>query len=111
MEKSNGNEHEVETPEESAAQEMESSDKEYRASAGEQFAPPKERSATNQEPARSRAGRSSGPITKRGKQRSRRNAVKHGIFAKVVLLKDEPSAQFDSLLQGFQNDFRPEGMR
>jgi hypothetical protein len=44
-----------------------------------------------------------------GKERSKRNAVKHGIFAKVVVLENEPSAQFDSLLQGFRDDLRPKG--
>ena len=100
---------EGQTPEQSAAQERESSEKGFPASGGEQFSPSKELSTTNQERAPSRAGRSSGPITKRGKERSRLNALTHGIFATVVLLKGESSAQFDALLQGFRDDFRPEG--
>jgi hypothetical protein len=55
------------------------------------------------------AKKSGGPSTKQGKEKSRRNAVKHGIFAKVVLLHDEPTAQFDNLLQGIRNDLQPEG--
>lgn len=54
--------------------------------------------------------RNGGVRTQRGKERSRRNAVKHGIFAKVVVLDNEPSTQFDLLLQGFRSDFKPEGM-
>jgi hypothetical protein len=50
-----------------------------------------------------------GPRTQRGKQKSKRNALKHGIFSKVVLLKDEQRAEFDSLLRGLRNDFKPEG--
>lgn len=50
-----------------------------------------------------------GPTSKKGKEKSRRNAVKHGIFAKVVLLENEPPAQFDALLQGFRTDLQPEG--
>ena len=50
-----------------------------------------------------------GPSTQRGKERSRRNAVKHGIFAKVVLLDSEPNAQFDALLRGLRDDLRPVG--
>jgi hypothetical protein len=50
-----------------------------------------------------------GPRTQRGKQKSKRNALKHGIFSKVVLLKEEPRAEFDALLRGLRNDFKPEG--
>ncbi len=54
-------------------------------------------------------GGATGPRTQRGKQKSKSNALKHGIFSKVVLLKDEPQAEFDSLLRGLRNDFKPEG--
>ena len=50
-----------------------------------------------------------GPRTQRGKQKSKSNALKHGIFSKVVLLKEEPRAEFDSLLRGLRNDFKPRG--
>jgi len=53
--------------------------------------------------------RASGPRTPEGKQRSRHNALKYGIFAKNILLKDESQSEFDSLLNGLLNDFRPEG--
>ena len=53
--------------------------------------------------------KSGGPSTKQGKEKNCRNAVKHGIFAKVVLLHDEPTTQFDNLLQGIRNDLQPEG--
>ncbi len=56
-----------------------------------------------------RARKSGGPSTKQGKEKSRRNAVKHGIFAKVVLLNTEPPAQFDNLLKGFRIDLQPKG--
>jgi hypothetical protein len=55
------------------------------------------------------AKKSGGPRTKQGKEKSRRNAVKHGIFAKVVLLSGEPTAQFDNLLKGIRNDLQPQG--
>ena len=51
-----------------------------------------------------------GPRTATGKDRSRHNALKHGIFSKMVLLKGEPQSDFDSLLNGLRNDLRPEGM-
>ena len=50
-----------------------------------------------------------GPRTQGGKQKSKRNALKHGIFSKVVLLKEEPRAELNSLLRGLRNDFKPEG--
>jgi len=51
----------------------------------------------------------SGPLRERGKARSKYNAIKHGIFSKVVFLKGEPRKEFDSLVNGFRNDLRPEG--
>ncbi len=55
------------------------------------------------------ARRSTGPRTKKGKEKSKHNALKHGILSAVTLLKGEPRKEFDSLLNGFRNDFRPEG--
>lgn len=51
----------------------------------------------------------SGPQTRHGKQNSKQNALKHGIFSKVVLLRDEPQAELDSLLGGLRIDLEPEG--
>lgn len=51
-----------------------------------------------------------GPRTATGKDRSRHNALKHGIFSKMVLLKGEPQSDFDALLNGLRTDLRPEGM-
>src|SRR5258708_29318823 len=62
---------------------------------------------TAEEPLRGR--KASGPRTPDGKQRSKLNAIKHGIFSKAVLLKDESQSEFDSLLNGLLNDLRPEG--
>jgi hypothetical protein len=50
-----------------------------------------------------------GPRTTQGKERNRRNAITHGIFAKAVLLKDEDPTIFRALLKGFRDHFRPEG--
>jgi hypothetical protein len=50
-----------------------------------------------------------GPRTTAGKQRSRYNALKSGIFAKVVLLKGESAAVYGSLLKGLQEYFQPQG--
>src|ERR1700686_1019502 len=42
--------------------------------------------------------KSTGPRTPHGKQRSKFNARKHGIFSKSVLLHDESRAEYDALL-------------
>jgi hypothetical protein len=53
-------------------------------------------------------GKATGPRTPQGKKRSKRNAVKTGIFTHF-LLPDEPTEQYDSLLDGLRDDFQPQG--
>jgi len=53
--------------------------------------------------------RATGPRTRQGKQRSKHNALKHGIFSKIVLLEGDSRTEFNSLLNGLRNDLRPEG--
>jgi hypothetical protein len=50
-----------------------------------------------------------GPRTELGKEKSKQNALKHGIFSSTVLLKDEQRAKFDSLLNGLRDDLEPQG--
>lgn len=50
-----------------------------------------------------------GPRTMAGKTRSTQNSTKHGIFSKVVLLKDEPRDEYESLLNSLRNDLQPVG--
>ncbi len=50
-----------------------------------------------------------GPRTRRGKQRSRYNAVKHGIFSETVLKERESTAKYQSILNLLLRDFQPEG--
>jgi hypothetical protein len=50
----------------------------------------------------------SGPRTARGKQRSKYNAVKHGIFAKVVL-PGESRPEYESLVKDLLEDLSPHG--
>jgi hypothetical protein len=52
---------------------------------------------------------STGPRTDLGKERSKRNAIKHGVFSKVAVLKDEPKEEFDFLRKGLYEDYQPEG--
>jgi hypothetical protein len=50
-----------------------------------------------------------GPRTTAGKAIASRNSLKHGIFAKAVLLKSESRSEYDSLLNGLQEYLKPEG--
>jgi hypothetical protein len=50
-----------------------------------------------------------GPRTQLGKERSKHNAVKHGIFSKVAVLNCESQAEFDALLNRLRNDRQPVG--
>ena len=50
---------------------------------------------------------SKGPITPAGKTRSARNATRHGLMAKCVILDNESQEGFDALLAGFVERFAP----
>jgi hypothetical protein len=50
-----------------------------------------------------------GPRTAGGKDRSRNNALKHGLFSKAALLEGESHAEYRSLLKGFRDCFQPQG--
>jgi hypothetical protein len=55
------------------------------------------------------ARKGSGPRTRLGKERTKHNALRHGIFSKAVVLKSESQLEFDSLQNGLCKDFRPVG--
>ena len=55
------------------------------------------------------ATKATGPKTEVGKERSSRNAIKHGIFSQAILLKGEPRADFDSLRSALWESLRPVG--
>jgi len=59
--------------------------------------------------ARPRKSRATGPRTPQGKERSKRNALKHAIFSQVALLKGESRAEYHALLNGFRESLQPEG--
>ena len=52
---------------------------------------------------------STGPRTHQGKDRSKHNALRHGVFSKVAVLKNESQAEFDALLKGLREDRKPRG--
>ncbi len=86
------------------------------ASVGEQFPPSKNRRANRspqpakQEGSQVRPRRGGGPRTTIGKERSKRNSTKYGIFAKEVLLPGERSSDFNRLLDGLRKDCKPKGI-
>lgn len=56
------------------------------------------------------AQKSTGPRTEAGKERSRRNALKHGLTAEELLLPGEDPANFEALHQGLLADLKPRGV-
>lgn len=63
----------------------------------------------NESGASTAARRATGPRTAQGKQRSKFNAFKHGLFSKAVVLRDESRAEYDALLNGLMENFQPQG--
>jgi hypothetical protein len=53
--------------------------------------------------------RGTGPRTAQGKQRSKRNSTKHGLFSNVVVLDGESPAEYRSLWAGLRQSWLPEG--
>lgn len=54
-----------------------------------------------------RAARSTGPRTPEGKAVSSRNALKHGLTARQIVIKGESQAEFDALLERLTLDANP----
>jgi hypothetical protein len=85
------------------------------ASAREQLPPSKRRDLNQnaqlatQTASTASARKTGGPRTQHGKRRSKHNALKRGIFSRVILLPGEPRGKLDSLLSGLRNDLEPEG--
>ena len=50
-----------------------------------------------------------GPRTQEGKNNSKHNALRHGIFSEVTVLPGESSHEYDSLLKGLWEALKPEG--
>ena len=58
---------------------------------------------------RRNGAKSKGPVTAQGKARSSRNAIKHGLTAKQVVLDHEDPAEFERHRQSYVDDFHPVG--
>ena len=62
---------------------------------------------TKSESARINGAKSRGPKTSAGKAKSSRNAIKHGLFAQVIVLSNENAQAFDELTDDFIHRFEP----
>ena len=56
---------------------------------------------------RTNARHSSGPRSADGKARSSKNALKHGLVSREIVIWDEDSDQFEILRAGLEADFQP----
>ena len=66
--------------------------------------------STNEPTTQSSARMSTGPRTANGKAISSKNALRHGIFSNAILLRSESRSEYDSLLNGLYEYFKPVGM-
>lgn len=53
--------------------------------------------------------RSRGPRTPAGKRRSSQNAIRHGVFSRVILLYSESRQEYYAMLEGLREVFQPKG--
>jgi hypothetical protein len=56
------------------------------------------------------AKKSTGPVTVQGKQAVANNALKNGIFSKSLILTDEYSTEYKSLLDQLLKELHPSGL-
>ncbi len=59
------------------------------------------------ESSRANGRRSKGPVTPEGKERSARNATRHGLLSRILVLESEESSAFEATFQQFLERFGP----
>lgn len=59
---------------------------------------------------RNNAAKSTGPLTVVGKRAVGRNAIKHGIFAKELVLPHEDPEAYQDLLNQLGDELQPQGV-
>jgi hypothetical protein len=84
------------------------------ASGSQQASPQQEKPSVRKLPTVERSERppirrATGPRTSRGKERSKLNALKHGLLSKAILLKGESRAEYTSLHDGLRQSLDPQG--
>jgi hypothetical protein len=70
---------------------------------------PKPRTPAQRAAARANGARSKGPVTEQGKAASSLNALRHGLAVGTLVLTSESRPQFEALLQGYLNEYQPQG--
>ena len=58
--------------------------------------------------ARRNGAKSQGPRTPEGKRRAGKNAIRHGLLARTILLKDESIHRFNALCETRRAEYLPE---
>ena len=59
------------------------------------------------EASRANGARSRGPVTPEGKERSAKNAIRHGLMAQTVVLQDEDPEAFETTVDALIERFQP----
>jgi hypothetical protein len=58
--------------------------------------------------ARANGARSRGPVTPEGRARSSKNAIKHGLSSRAIVLSNESESDFEKLLEAYLAQFNPQ---
>jgi len=66
-------------------------------------------SQTKIDSARANGAKSHGPKTEEGRQKSSRNALKHGLYSSSVVLNTEPRKQYNEMLDAYLLELQPQG--
>jgi hypothetical protein len=64
-------------------------------------------SLSKAEAARRNGAKSKGPVTAQGKAKSSRNAFRHGLCSKILIVADEDQEEFDELRDSYMETFQP----
>ena len=69
---------------------------------------PKKRSDKQQAASRANGARGQGPVTAQGKKHSSANALKHGLFARELLIPEQDRECFEQLRQALAAELKPD---
>lgn len=61
------------------------------------------------EASRQNGAKLKGPVSEEGKARSARNATRHGLAARTIVLSNESQELYDQLLAAYRTEWQPQG--